>query len=1093
MIDRVHFCGVINAEKKEVPLIMEYPSLKEFSNQLPAKLIRPKLQGAYPRIRLFDMFLQKTDSSAWWICGPAGSGKTTLVNTYLEYCNIPCIWYEMEKSDSDIASFFYYLGMAVESHFPEDSPELPLMTSEYFQGIPVFTRRFFELLCSQINRPFAIILDNYQEVREETMLHEILCNAISVVSTQVTFFVCSRQEPPAELIVPLSRCSLNLLGWNEIKLEKEEAQSIASLVTDKQISEDDFEQLYFKTDGWVTGLLLLLRRSRFENIEPRMLSRYTPQEIFDFFGVTLFKELDPDVQDVLIHLSHVSRISADTAKKLAGKEAPDILKELFRQNAFIYRSFTDVPIFFFHPLFKEFLQNQCSHRLRPEKLVEIQSKSAKAMFDEGRFEEAIQLYLMAGQDREAAGIILSQASELAKQGRFQTLSQWIDSLPEKTVNVMPWMDFWKGVCMVPYGPGRGKPYFKKALVEFETLGDPVGSYLSLSGLIDVICFEANDFSQVDACIDKYHEFHERWGSIEAPEIQLRITSAMLNAMVVRRSNSPEITFWEEKAWHLVRTIEDATVTLQLFIGLLTLKNISGDFAGAKNVLDRFRDATWIKQATLPFLFLQNLHSSYSWSVGRFEEGLEYARNGMEVEKKTGIRLLNSALRTHAACSAMGSGNMALAKKYFDQIAPMIKHQGNWIQALYHCMRSWYELMSGNRREARFHAWLCYEKSQAAGCTMNMSMTHGALAVILYENGEYMAAAEHLDMGFEWSSRFKNPVFDFFGWLLRARFALYSRDESAAEHSLRRGFGIGREHNFRYFNHWLPKMMARLCVEALKRKIEKAYVQSLIREHRLIPPEPPVFINEWPWYVRLYSLGGFRLEIDDETVTFSGKAQKRPLSLLKYLLANNGKSVASDTIQDMLWPDADGDAANNAYTTTLHRLRKLLGNKRILYHSQGRLSFNQDLVWTDLQAFDHCLKAVENCFNQEKYATVAALQEMLDRILDIYRGPFLEGEMDAWTVPMRKNIESRFVSALHRIGSAMERAGEYESALICFRRGLEADPLIESLYEHQIKILCRMGKKTEAMLLYSRCRSILRSSLGVSPSLSFQQHETGPAK
>ncbi len=1061
-----------------------------YAEPLPARLIRPKIKRAHHRTRLFNMLLHKTDASAWWICGPAGSGKTTLVNTFLEYCGLPCIWYEMDESDSDIASFFFYLGKAAECHISKDSPELPLMTSEYFQGIPVFTRRFFELLCSTIEQPCALVLDNYQEIREETMLHEILCNAISSVSSRLTIFVCSRQEPPAELIIPLSRCSLNVLGWNELKLEKEEAREIASLVTGKKFSGDALAHLHSLTDGWVTGLLLFLRRSQFENIEPRLLSRETPQEIFDYFGMILFKELDSYVQDVILRLSHVSRISVNTAVKLAGKNAAAILKTLYRQNAFVFRAIIEEPIYFFHPLFKEFLQNHCKSHLSPEKLAEIQFTSAQAMVEEGQFEEAIQLFLMAGRAREAAGVILSQAPELTRQGRFQTLSQWIDSLPEKAVRSMPWMDFWKGVCIMPYGPGRGKPYFKKALFEFEASGDPVGSYLSLSGLIDAICFEANDYSQLDACIDKFHEFHDRWGAIDAPEIQLRITSAMLNAMVSRRSNSPEINVWEEKAWQLVRSIEDATATLQLFIGLLALKIIFGDFAGAKNVLDRFRDATWIKKAPLPFLFFQNLHTCYSWSVGRFEEGLKYARNGMEVEKKTGIRILNSALRIHAACSAMGSGKMSLARKYFDQAAPMIKHQGNWNQVLYHCMRSWYELRSGNRQEARFHAWICYKKSEAAGCTLNMSMTHGALAVVLYENNEYAAAAEQLDMGFEWSRSFRNPLFDFFGWLLRARFALDNQDESAADKALRRGFGIGREHDFRYFNHWMPQVMARLCAEALKKKIEVPYVRSLIREHRLTLPETSVFIEEWPWHVRLYSLGRFLIEIDEEPVIFSKKLQQRPLSLLKYLLAQGGKSVPSHTLQDLLWPDAEGDAANNAYKTTLHRLRKILGDNQILNHSQGCLSFNQSLVWTDLQAFESCLNSVEKCFYQNEKLMVSALQEMLDRILAIYCGPFLPGDLDAWTIPIRKNMHSRFVSILQRIGSALKAASAWESALMCFRKGLEVDPLVEPFYEHQIKILCCMEKKSEALLLYTQCRIILKSALGVSPSFSIRQLTEG---
>ena len=66
-----------------------------------------------------------------------------------------------------------------------------------------------------------------------------------------------------------------------------------------------------------------------------------------------------------------------------------------------------------------------------------------------------------------------------------------------------------------------------------------------------------------------------------------------------------------------------------------------------------------------------------------------------------------------------------------------------------------------------------------------------------------------------------------------------------------------------------------------------------------------------------------MSLNGTPVAFSGKAPKKPLELLKILLANGGRSVATGTIVEALWPDARGDAAVDSLTTTLQRLRPIL--------------------------------------------------------------------------------------------------------------------------------------------------------------------------
>lgn len=57
-------------------------------------------------------------------------------------------------------------------------------------------------------------------------------------------------------------------------------------------------------------------------------------------------------------------------------------------------------------------------------------------------------------------------------------------------------------------------------------------------------------------------------------------------------------------------------------------------------------------------------------------------------------------------------------------------------------------------------------------------------------------------------------------------------------------------------------------------------------------------------------------------------------LLKALVAIKEGEARAEQIEDVLWPDADGDVARRAFETTLHRLRKWMGHADALRFSNG---------------------------------------------------------------------------------------------------------------------------------------------------------------
>jgi DNA-binding SARP family transcriptional activator len=274
-------------------------------------------------------------------------------------------------------------------------------------------------------------------------------------------------------------------------------------------------------------------------------------------------------------------------------------------------------------------------------------------------------------------------------------------------------------------------------------------------------------------------------------------------------------------------------------------------------------------------------------------------------------------------------------------------------------------------------------------------------------------------------------------------------------------------------------MARLCARALEAGIEVEHVQGLIRRSKLFPERPPLEVEAWPWRLRVYTFGGFRLVRDGVPLTFTGKVQQRPLALLKALAAFGGRAVTEEELADALWPEADGDRARTALATTLHRLRRLLGGERAVRVAEGRASLDPHSVWVDCLAFERFL---EEGGSAEGRGEPEHADALAGQALALYRGPFLHGEQRVpWALAARERLRSKFLRHTEGLARRRALAGRWAEAADCYERGLEVDDLAEELYRGLMECHRALGRRAEALAVYDRCRRALSAGLGVAPS------------
>jgi DNA-binding SARP family transcriptional activator len=308
-----------------------------------------------------------------------------------------------------------------------------------------------------------------------------------------------------------------------------------------------------------------------------------------------------------------------------------------------------------------------------------------------------------------------------------------------------------------------------------------------------------------------------------------------------------------------------------------------------------------------------------------------------------------------------------------------------------------------------------------------------------------------------------------------------RDDSHA--MLARAFGSLRARQFYDGFDTNPRFGATMCALALAHDVEPEFVRRIIELNGYAPP--PQAGAAWPWPVRIATFGRFEVAAGGQPVATVRKAQRKPLELLKALIAAGGRSVDKDRLADWLWPDASAEAASAALGMAVMRLRKLLSTPQAVVLEDGKIGLDPQYVWLDLWAFDREVDALHPLLRAQAAENVVAA--ICERVLALYRGPFLDHESpQRWLVATRERARARFLRTLTDAGRYWEQRGRWPVAAALYERGLEVDALAEGFYRNLMRCHLAQGRTADAARTLQRCRDVLQAELGVPPSAETEE-------
>jgi LuxR family maltose regulon positive regulatory protein len=1051
------------------------------TSALLAKLSRPRLFRVLDRERLFAALDAAQDQVAVWITGPPGAGKTSLAASYLKARKLPGIWYEVDAGDSDPASLFHFLSQAAPKPRSKRAEPLLALSPEYLADLPGFTRRFFRTLYARLPRTAVLVFDNCNAVRADAPFNEILRDAVTEVRKDVRLIMISRSDPPATLARAQANGLIARLGWDELRLTPEELRSIILSIHD--VDEKTLSLLQRQSGGWAVGLVLMLEHVRASGVLQTELPIETLEDTFNYFAEQVFDQLPAGTRELLLRTAFLPRVAPAAAGALSGNaDAVAILEGLFRQRLFTDRHVGMEVSYQYHALFGEFLRSRARAAFPLQALRELRAACAAQLESSGDYAPALEL-CVENEDWEAATrLILRQARRLVADGRWLTLKASIGRLPKAHVAKSPWLTLWLGSALVLVDPPKARQTLTRAFDALAAAGDDRGQLFAAIGIAESHNIEQIDFADLDRWIPVLERgLASSPASVSAAE-RLRVYTAFLIAAMLRRPDHAALPDCLREIRRELNHDIPLTARADTVTQLLEYFSFTGDLGNASDLvghvgplfdedeLPPFRRAGWLV-----------FFSYYAALTGTYEEGfkaLDRLRVIVHDFGMTWFRFFD--LNFRALLHLLGPAPLDAAD-IVRQLGAIVDSSRAAEAAQYHLARVLLYQALGEPSLAIYHGDICLDFARQTRCPFYDILFSCVVAGAFVEAGRHERA---LDLMQRVREQAAGTVYMHHEPLMLMVEAYAHLSRGAAEkargllsQALRRGKAEHSAGSFR----WLVVGFRRMLALALDDGIEADCAAGLIAEFGIIAESSDV--KHWPWPIRIQTLGGFALKLNGVPVRPARKAQKKPLDLLKALISQSGREVNAAAIAEMLWPEAEGDAALGALEVTLRRLRKLLGRDEAIKLYEGRLALNEGLCWVDSWAFERVHQQADAVLTGgAPRATETDLETLAERLLSLYPGHFLAGDDEnPWLLACRQRLASRIFRDLSAIGQIWEERGAPEKAELIYRRGVELDAVSEILYRRLMSVQTLRGDRAAALATYRRCRRMLQMTLGVAPS------------
>lgn len=959
-----------------------------------------------------------------WVAAPPGSGKTTLLANAFTGESGPVVWYRLDSDDTSVPAFVDTLAAAVATALDDDRPRSAGAVTE------ASLRQTVRAALCNLPAGAVIVLDDL----DASILHAmeaLLPIIVDEVPAGATVFVATHLAPPQSLARHRANRRVTVIPPEALRLTEDETAALLKIV--KPGPARDAMNVHNAAQGWLAGTLLLSRGA--PGSDPVLLA----PAIADYFARHVFANLDLETRQALLHV--VALPDFDMAEAAAMSQlhhAGDLLAGLATEHLFVERRADSR--FEMHPMFRAYLVWLRDMTLPPARVRTLLYQAGHIAEKSGRVDIAADNYAAASSWDALLRVLRRAVPPLLEASQHDRVGRWLDAIPESVGREDAWVVLWRGVL----GAGRDRA---AALGSYELAWEAFSHQCDVTGLAATLDAAFATFADADTNLGDAAPWRERLEVLSEgtadhlpPRAEAHL-AACGQVLMDAGLDHPLLSRWARRVTALVRAIDDPGLAARLVAFGASYHFWRGAVVRATALLESHDLPCADDDRRLGSVLIGGMLGAGPGPGGT--AGASSAPRSLM--PRSGLAGLLDFVRPGepgTGASLRGRVRTLVSRNHLPEAIDL------------------QELQADRHRETGRHLPLALALLDA-----------GALCAMV---GQPARALRHLDEACALAETMDSDLLRWNAGLWRAWCADQTGSATAPQLAAT-AVQVGARHGYMGCHPWWDAaMMTRVMRHALEQPGEKVYIGRLIRARGLVPdsPEP----EGWPWPVRVHTLGRFNIAIDGSSLVFHGRAQRRPMDLLKVVIAYGGRDIGLSAIIEKLWPDAEGDAGRKSFDVALLRLRRILGRDDALLLGEGKVSLNDKVCWVDVWSLERLLGGISDRDGVEATQRTARL------LLARYRGPFLNlEETQPWMLPLRERIAGRTVRAVLEVGRRLEGFGLWAEAATLYHGMVDVAPMHEDLVRRLMHCLDQLGKRAEARAVFERFRRLLGTLLGQQPS------------
>ena len=376
-----------------------------------------------PRPRLTKL-LDESPARIKLLVAPAGYGKTTLAQQWLDVSERRDVWYRGGPASADVAALAAGIAIAASEIVPDAGTRMRerlRVSQSPADDVEILAELFSDDVASWPKDAWLVI-DDYQFAMDSAASERFV--ELFVQRTAVQVVLASRLRPTWATARRILYGEVQEIERRQLAMEREEAMSVIGR------DDENVAALVARAQGWPAVIGLAANRTELD-----LPHQGLPPALYEYLAEELFQQLDTELQMALCKLCVAPVVTPGILQVILG-QTDDIQIESAVRLGVLQEHEASYEI---HPLLRSFLEPKLLS-LDPDEVEGLATRVIDHLISVGSWDDAYEVIDRLGTPSRLDHLVTTAIGDIIENGRLSTLGQWLDSASRHHVT-SPTLDY----------------------------------------------------------------------------------------------------------------------------------------------------------------------------------------------------------------------------------------------------------------------------------------------------------------------------------------------------------------------------------------------------------------------------------------------------------------------------------------------------------------------------------------------------------------------------------------------------------------------------------------------------------------------------